>query len=255
MKSEPHPIGPNQAVAAATLLVEARCGRQPSPRLMRETEPRSLCEAFAVQEHVARALDMDVAGWKAAVTPDAVLFAPIYASLAHPSPARIGCSFGLPLVAEIEIAFRLCQDVTKSLDEAQIRRAVGEMLIGIELVQARLPDHSSRGLPWFLADNLGNAGYVVGAAWTDDFTIQNSPLHVTLDGVTVWEGPSKRRLSELFDILTRLVRAIDGHLGGLRRGQFVTTGHLCDTPFPVTQPVTMRAATRLGTVEAAITHS
>lgn len=255
MKSEPHPINPNRAITAAALLVEAWRGRQPLPELVTEAEPRSLSEAFAVQDHVARSLGVGVAGWKAAVTPDAVLFAPIYTSLAYASPARIAGSFGLPLVAEVEIAFRLCQDLsTESLDEGNIRRAF-EVLIGIELVQSRLPDHASRGLPWFLADNLGNAGYIVGTAPIDDFAIQNPHFHVTIDGMTVWEAPSKHRLSDLFDILARLTRAIDGHLGGLRRGQFVTTGHLCGPPFAITQPAVVRAATRFGTVEVAITHS
>jgi 2-keto-4-pentenoate hydratase len=140
------------------------------------------------------------------------------------------------------------------LDEGHIRRAFGEVLIGIELAQSRLPDHASRRLPWFLADNLGNAGYIVGATLIDDFSIQNPDLHVTVDGMTVWEAPSKRPLSDLFDILARLTRAIDGHLGGLRRGQFVTTGHLCGTPFAITQPAAIRAETRSGTVEVAITH-
>jgi 2-keto-4-pentenoate hydratase len=190
------------------------------------------------------------------VTPDAVLFAPIYTSLAYASPARIAGSFGLPLVAEVEIAFRLRQDLsTESLDEGCIRRAFGEVLIGIELVQSRLPDHASRGLPWFLADNLGNAGYIAGPPSIDDLAIQDPPFRVTVDGMTVWEAPSQRRISDLFDILARLTRAIDGHLGGLRRGQFVTTGHLCGTPFAITQPAVIRAATHFGTVEVAITHS
>jgi 2-keto-4-pentenoate hydratase len=256
MKSEPHLVKPNRAIAAASLLVEAWRGRRPSPELVTKAEPRSLSEAFAVQEHVARSLGVDVAGWKAAVTPDAVLFAPIYASLAYASPARIACSFGLPLVAEVEIAFRLRQELSKeSLDEGRIRAAFGEVLIGIELVQSRLPDHASRGLPWFLADNLGNAGYIAGPPSIDDLAIQDPPFRVTVDGMTVWEAPSQRRISDLFDILARLTRAIDGHLGGLRRGQFVTTGHLCGTPFAITQPAVIRAATHFGTVEVAITHS
>jgi 2-keto-4-pentenoate hydratase len=256
MKPEPHLVNPNRAIAATTLLLEAWRGRQPSPELVTEAEPRSLSEAFAVQEHVARSLGVGVAGWKAAVTPDAVLFAPIYASLAYASPARIACSFGLPLVAEVEIAFRLREDLsTESLDKGCIRRAVGEVLIGIELVQSRLPDHASRALPWFLADNLGNAGYIAGTPSIDDLAIEDLPLLVTVDGTTVWEAPSERRISDLFDILARFTRAIDGHLGGLRRGQFVTTGHLCGTPFAITQPAVIRAATRFGTVEVAITHS
>jgi 2-keto-4-pentenoate hydratase len=257
MRLQSHRIDSERVSAMAAVLVHARHGRPPSPEMTMASEPGSLSEALVVQQHVMQSLGESVMGWKAAMLRDAMVFAPIYASAAYASPARIACSFDLPLVAEVEIAFRLCEDLGDPQDESLIRRAFGEVLIGIELVQSRLPAPSSGNRSWFLADNLGNAGYVVGTpvASTGDIATDDFPFHVTIDGMTVYHANGERSLSDSFSVVFHLARAIDGHLGGLRRGQFVTTGHLCGAPFRVTKPTVIRASTPFGSVEAAISHS
>jgi 2-keto-4-pentenoate hydratase len=253
MRLQPQRIDSDRVPAMAALLLAARRGRIPSPEQTANSEPASLFEALAVQEHVTQSLGESVAGWKAAVLPDAVVFAPIYQSVAYASPARIACLFDLPLFAEIEIAFRLCEDLADPHDERSVRRAFGEVLIGIELVQSRLSAPAAGNRSWFLADNLGNAGYVVGtAASRSDVTTDDVPFHVTIDGITVHDANGARSLGDLFSVVVHLARAIDDHLGGLRPGQFVTTGHLCGAPFTISKPAVIRATTPFGSVEAAI---
>jgi 2-keto-4-pentenoate hydratase len=253
MRLQPQRIDSDRVLAMAAVLVEARHGRTALPDLTAESEPTSHFEALAVQQQVTQLLGESAAGWKVAMLADAMVFAPIYQSVAYASPARIACPFDLPLFAEIEIAFRLCEDFADPQDERSICRAFGEVLIGIELVQSRLSAPAAGNRSWFLADNLGNAGYVVGtAAPRSDVTSGDVPLHVTMDGITVHHANGARALGDLFSVAIHLAKTIDGHLGGLRRGQFVTTGHLCGAPFTIAKPAVVRATTPFGSVEAEI---
>lgn len=201
----------------------------PSPTAGAAPPPTDYASAMRVQRDVARALGATVAGWKVGFSPDGVAVAgPLYASVVQPGPASVP----LPergFIVEIELAFRLARDLPrKPYTRDEILNAIDEALIGVELIAGRRGEPPAVPYLAFLADNIGNAGYVTGAS-TRGFRaldLKALPMCFNVDQELVQQGRGGHPQGDPVEPLRAYASQPNDELGGLRKGQVITTGSL-----------------------------
>ena len=202
--------------------------RGPSPAAT-ASPPTDYASAMRVQRDVTLALRATVAGWKVGFSPDRVPVAgPLYASVVQPSPVSVP----LPadgFIVEIELAFRLARDLpVQPYTREQVLDAIDEALIGIELIAGRRGEPPAVPYLAFLADNIGNAGYVTGASTRGFRALDLKALswQFTVDGKVVQEGRGGHPQGDPIEPLRAYASEAIDELGGLRKGQLITTGSL-----------------------------
>jgi 2-keto-4-pentenoate hydratase len=219
--------------AAARHLVAARTTGRPAERLASELRPADASDAIAIQQRVAKMLRAPIGGWKCSL-PSAgkTIVAPIFADLIHDhSPVAVH-PVDAAAAIEPEIACVLARDLparAAPYTEDEVRAAVGEVRLVLELVGCRYADAANLPFVEMLADNGNNQGLYVGPVVADAWQHSLAAFALTVSGA---EGP----------MLSREGRHPDGHplrplvwladeLGsarwggrGLEAGQIVTTG-------------------------------
>ena len=224
----------------AETLLAAHRGQQ-LPEAIAPSPPQDLASAMRAQGEVARGLRATLVGWKVGFSPDgAAVAGPIYASVLQPSPASVA----LPergFIVEIELAFRLARDLpAKPYTRDEILEAAEEALIGVELIAGRFGEPPAVPYFAFVADNIGNAGYVTGAS-TGRFRsldLKALSLRFTVDGEVVQEGRGGHPQGDPVEPLRAYASKPNDDLGGLRKGQLITTGSL-------TKPLRIDRAARI----------
>ena len=208
--------------------------------------PATLTEAFAISAGVARDLGAQVGGWKVGHAPDNTpVAAPMFTAGFLPSGAKWQIKPGLPMIPEIEIALRLGQDLPmrpgKPYSRDELLEACSEALIGIELIERRIP-MKDIPFPLNLADDLGNIGYVLGVATRDFRKLDMPNLHCKfwMDGkLTTDRKGGHSKIDPMVPFIDWANAQQDLH-GGLKAGQVVTLGSL--TPMvAMTAPAPLRA--------------
>jgi 2-keto-4-pentenoate hydratase len=201
-----------------------------------------------------------VAGWKVAIGPGGVpVSAPLHplvetacgmdeavpgsiigAAGATTAPWREGMAF------EIEIAVRLRSDLPPRLDRlygrAEIVEAVETVYAGLEIIDSRLDGGSQAPFPLFMADCLGNGGYVVGAVLGEclEESFGDHDLSVTAQGKPLFSSTvAHPNADPLAPLVAYSNRPLDA-MGGLKARQIVTTGSLCGV-LPLTSPGVVEA--------------
>jgi 2-keto-4-pentenoate hydratase len=230
---------------ADTLLAAHRGGPSPDPAV---SPPTDYASAMQVQREVTRVLGATVAGWKIGFSPDGVPVAgPLYASVVQAAPASVP----LPdrgFIVEIELAFRLARDLPRRpYTRDEILDALDEALIGIELIAGRRGEPPAVPYLAFLADNIGNAGYVTGAS-TRGFRaldLKALPMRFSVDGQVVQERLGGHPQGDPVEPLRAYASQPNDELGGLRKGQVITTGSL-------TKPLRLGRAARIDASLAAV---
>lgn len=205
-------------------------------------------EAYLIQAAVADDLGAAVAGWKVGVLPDgAALAAPIFNSDLVSSDATFNLSGDLAsVIVEAELALRLGRDLPSRpgspYSRAEILSATAEVFCGIELVATRFKGGDEIPFAARLADNFAHGAYAIGGG-TDAFAeLDLTQVQCTLwhDDAIVSDRPGGHPLGDpLIPVVAWASQQCD-RLGGLRAGQFVTTGALND-PFPVSRGATIGA--------------
>ncbi len=199
--------------------------------------PPTLEEAYEISAGMITALGQQVGGWKVGYAPDGTpVAAPMYASGFLNSGDSWDMRSDRPMIPEVEIAVRLARDLPANprnpYTRADIEDAALEYLIGIELIERRIPMQGAP-FPMNLADDLGNVGYVTGPATREFRKLDLPNLHCKfwMNGTLAVDRrgghPSGDPLKPMID----WANAQKDHLGGLRRGQVVTLGSL--TPLVV----------------------
>lgn len=214
--------------AFAEALLGARVDGEPIACTAYEL-PRDAAEGYAVQAFVARRLGMEVAGWKAALADGTPVAAPLLGPLLHSGYRLTGDSD--PDAVEVEIAFRLGRDLplrTGGYAREDVVSAVDGVLVGIEIVASRLAEGATAPFPAFLADNLGNGGFVAGKpvplASIDG--LSDLRCRVSRDSTVIHDATGGHPAGDPLAPLLAWANAQSDALGGLRAGQIVTTGSL-----------------------------
>lgn len=209
---------PSAAAPLADRLVEAR---RAGSLVLDPPVPADVDEALALQDAVARALGQPLGGWKVAMPPAGPVAAPIFAPDVKAAPTVWRRSDWLAI--EVEVAFRLKRDFDPA---GGVTAEAAEALLGVEMVRSRLADGPRSPFTAFLADNLGNDGYVLGPTLVGaPDAVLGRRCRVTLDGEVLHDAPAAHPQGDV--VAPLLANAGNRRLGGFRTGQFVTTGSLC----------------------------
>lgn len=252
---------PAQAKAAQYLFA-ARQNRQPGARIPEDYRPVDMADAIAIQRSVATLTGQKTGGWKCSVPSAArpILAAPIFApTVISSSPCAIVASEATAKI-EPEIAFVLGRDLparASPYSEEEIRGAIREARLVLELIGSRYADPGAVPFPEFLADNVANQGLFVGPAVPNALARPLEGFAITVstpEGVLLTRDgkhPDGHPLRPLYWLANYLATRGDP----LQAGQIVTTGSyagVLDVPLEV--PLTFQYGD-LGTLAVTLTRA
>lgn len=222
----------------AQQLVAARNARRPGARLPASCRPPDADAGLAMQRRVSEMLELAIGGWKCSVPTAerkiaaAAIFAPTIVSVA-PCPI-------VPIAdkarVEPEIAFVLARDLparATPYDEADVRAAIGEARLALELMGPRYADPSAVTFPELLADSIANQGLFVGPVLSNAVGLSLDAFPIVIDGadgtLITRDGkhPDGHPLRPLYWLANFLAAGGYGEGVWLKAGQIVTTGSYC----------------------------
>ena len=190
--------------------------------------PATREEALAIQDRVAEARGPR-AGWK--VGPGGSVAPLFVATTATGTPDHPAILVGPHLrlrIVEGEVAFRMGADLptrAQPYSRDEVLAAIATAHPAIEVVESRFVERPSDPLLG-LADNGNHGAFVHGAgtaAWRDlDFTTLGVSL--TQDATGVMQGKGGNPAPDIIELVVWLANEGTARLGGLRAGEFVTTG-------------------------------
>lgn len=217
--------------AAAQLLLAARNHAITLARLPDEYIPLDQQEAYAIQDAVAAALG-PVGGWKvgAGSLTASPTCAPMPAQHIFAAPYHF---FDLLMTGsrgvEVEIALRMKHDLpprATPYECAEVVAAVATVHPAIELVSSRYTDYPAANPLAGLADALSNCAFIYGPGRSDLGQIDQSVQHAELffNGMEVASTVGGNPAVDIWPLVTWLANHLGRRCGGLKAGQFVTTG-------------------------------
>jgi 2-keto-4-pentenoate hydratase len=235
---------------AARHLLAARRARQPGPRVPDACRPRDLEDALAIQRRLQDLLGVATGGWKCSLPTGeraiscAAIFAP---TIARTSPCPAIAQDGIVRI-EPEVAFVLGRDLPRRAapySEAEVRAAIAETRLVLELLGSRYADPAAASFPELLADQVSNQGLFVGPILRDAFTrpLDEFPIAIEAPAGLLHrvagrhpDGHPLRPFVWLANFLT--ARA---EIGGLKAGEIVTTGSYAGAlDVPLETPLSVR---------------
>ena len=254
-------ITPHQEAAAQFLAAARRTGH-PGSRLPEADRPADLESALAIQRRVRELLGHDVGGWKCSV-PSAerpILAAPILApTIVNSSPCKVVAT-GATVKIEPEVAFVLGRDLSHRAhpySHAEIREAIGETRLVLELIGSRYADPASATWAELMADCVQNQGLFIGPAIAaaPDAGLEAIRVIVRGPGGTLLTHDGRHGDGHPLRPLYWLANFLAARNEGLRAGQIVTTGSYAGAiDVPLGQPLTV-AFGNLGTIEVELVRA
>jgi 2-keto-4-pentenoate hydratase len=218
-----------ELMQAAALLLDARRTNTPIDDLPAALRPVTLDEAYFVQDRLALAYGK-IGGWKVgAPTAEATpMFAPMPLAWIVSNDAELGGRHRFRGL-EAEIAFLMGKDLPPrgtpySRDE--VIAAIASCHPAIEVIESGLTDPLKAEKLSMIADLQMHGAFVYGAAVANWKTIDFSKEHVVLavDGVVRVERTGSNTSGDLMRLLPWLANEGASRTGGLKAGQWVTTG-------------------------------
>jgi len=214
--------------AAANTLLDARRTGNTIDELPADLEPTDISEVYFVQDTVAAAFG-EVGGWKiGAPTPEATpLFAPMPSAWIAASGSLLAGNRYRGL--EAEIAFLVGEDLpprATPYTREEVVAAMASCHPVIEVLESGLTDPFSAPRLSMLADLQSHGGFIYGPAYADWKSVDFNTEKVTLaiDGVVRVERTGSNTSGDLVKLLPWLANEGAARTGGLRKGQWITTG-------------------------------
>ncbi len=222
----------------------ARNARRPGERIPEFCRPLDCNDALSIQRRVTEIVGERIGGWKASVPPPGLInLAPIYASTIYTASPCPVLTNNLSMGIEPEVAFVLGRDLgprAAAYTETEIRAAIAETRLVLELLRGRYAAPDSVSFPEKLADGLTNQGLFLGPAVPVDLDRLPASLPITVhvrDSQPVTHAgrhPSGHPLAPLYWLANFLASSGEG----LAAGQIVTTGSFCGVlEVPLGEPV------------------
>jgi 2-keto-4-pentenoate hydratase len=217
-------------LAAADMLLDARRTGVRVADLPEALRPTSAEEIDAIQDAIAEAYG-EIGGWKIGAgsleaTPS---FAPMPAAWIAPSGTTLSGDRWRYRGLEAEIAFLVGEDLpprTTPYSREEVLAAMASCHPAIEVLETAFADPVDGAKPSVLADLQRNGGCVYGLAFADwkqaDFNTERVTLAV--DGSVRVERTGSNTSGDLLRLLPYLANEGAARTGGLRRGQWITTG-------------------------------
>lgn len=233
-------------IMAARLFQEARKTGDKIKALPPEALPRSEVEADLIQDEVAR-LTGPVCAWKVgAATPQATPSrAPIHAQSLFIDPGHIQAAMFSHIGAEAEIVYKFSKDLSaegKVFSLEEILDAVESIHPAIEILDTRFPELGSQPPLAHRADQGNHGALIIGAPIADWRSLAPQAQRVILEinGAVASDKIDGNTAGNPENLLVWLVNHGAASLGGVKAGQYVTTGS-CSGTIMVTAPVQLKA--------------
>ena len=265
-------VGNDRLRRAARWLAERHLARARSRPLPGSLAPRSMQEAYAIQEEFvrlkARACGR-IAGYKIALTTPQMrklvglqdsIAGCLHARQVVRAPASVRAADYGRLLVEFEIAVLMGADLAPGAAPytgAQVAAAAGAVMPAFELADDLGADYASlpnRGLE-LAADNAWNEGAVLGRPTTDWRGIDLEAIRgvASINGKVVGEGRGADALGHPLIALTWVANHLAGRGRFLREGDVVITGSLVTSKFPQAGDLLRFEAGALGAIELQVT--
>jgi 2-keto-4-pentenoate hydratase len=219
-----------QLIDAARMLMDARRTLMPITDLPAELQPVSIEEAYFVQDRLSLAYGA-VGGWKVgAPSADATpMFAPMPLAWIGPEGSLLRIGGHRYRGLEAEIAFLMGQDLPRReipYTRDEVIAAIASCHPVIEVIESGLADPMQAARMSMIGDLQMHGGFVYGPAYADWQSVDFSKEHVTLsvDGVVRVERTGSNTSGDLMRLLPWLANEGATRTGGLKAGQWVTTG-------------------------------
>lgn len=256
---------------AARRLYDAHRGRERFAPLPPDLAPRSVAEAYAIQDvFVAlRADDLGpIAGHKIALTTPQMrkmcgIDQPIAGAMLEPlirrSPARVRAADYVNLLVEFEIALELADDLPVAdapFSRERVAQAVGAVMPAFELLDDRGADYATLGrfALQLVAENAWNEGAVLGKPVRDWRKIDLAAVRgvASLNGKKAGEGRGADAMGHPLDALAWIADHLAASGRGLWAGEVVITGSLVTPRFPKAGDALRFALEGLGEIELGV---
>jgi len=240
-------MGVEQQEAAAQFLAAARRTGKPGARLPEAHRPADLDAALVIQRRVVALLGQAVGGWKCSVPSEAraLNVAPIFAStIFRKSPCAIVTTGPIARI-EPEVAFVMGRDLPKRdmpYTEAEIRSAIAEPRLVLELLGTRYADPAAASWPEMMADFVQNQGLFIGPLFPGglDAALESFPVTIRTPAGVLSTHDGRHGDGHPLRPLYWLANFLAGRDEGLRAGQVVTTGSYAGAiEVPVGTPLTV----------------
>lgn len=193
--------------------------------------PADLKQAMETQNALKAEEGVTSNAWKVTASPEGQpVTSPLHPYAEAVSGATIAWYPGLKF--ETEIAVRFGKDLPyrkgAPYSRAEVLEAISTAYLGAELLVSAVKESGAVSFPLFLADRLGNSGYVLGPSISKSFidTAASTPLKVTQGSKTIYDGLAKHPKG---DVMTWLVDYANDPLrpeDSLKSGALITTGTL-----------------------------
>jgi 2-keto-4-pentenoate hydratase len=213
---------------AAEILLTARRTTKPIDDLPAELRPRTLEEAYFVQDVLLEVLGK-AGGWKVgASSPDATpLYAPMPFILVQ--GGRVTAQYRRLRGVEAEIAFLMGKDLPPRdlpYTREEVVDAIASCHPAIEVLESALLNPDTADRMTAIADLQSNGGFIAGDAvpgWqTFDFASLGAQMNV--DGFVRVTGGRNSAGSDMVRLVHWLANEAQPRTGGLQAGQWITTG-------------------------------
>jgi len=219
-----------ELMEAANLLLDARRTATPITDLPAALQPVTLAEAYVVQDAIAVAYEA-IGGWKVgAPTVDATpVFAPMPKIWIAQSGAVLAGTTWRYRGLEAEIAFLIGEDLPPretAYSREEVVEAIASCHPAIEVLESGLVDPMTAPRMSMLADLQIHGGFVYGPAFADWKTVDFSTETVSLavDGAIRVERVGSNTSGDLMRLLPWLANEGASRTGGLKKGDWITTG-------------------------------
>jgi len=233
--------------AAARLLLRNWTATTRIVELPEAMRPRTRAEGYEAAAAVAAMSGSAVAGWKIAATSEAgqkhinvdePIIGRILTSRLLPQGSAVTLGDNIMRVAEAEFAFGFAKDLPprdQPYSQAEALDAVGSLHLSIEVPDSRYQDFTRVGAAQLIADTACASWLVLGPAVDRPWRERDLSAHSVkglLNGAVKAEGTGKAVLGDPKMALTWFVNEAATYCGGVKAGQFVTTG-TCIVPMAV----------------------
>jgi 2-keto-4-pentenoate hydratase len=217
-------------IDAANALLNARRTGNTLTDLPANLQPQSLDEAYAIHNRLIASLG-DIGGWKiGAGSPDATpMFAPMPRAWIAASGSTLAGERWRFRGLEAEIAFLVGRDLpprAQPYTREETLAAMASCHPAIEVLESAFADPLRAARLANIADLQMHGGFVYGSAVANWQSIDFSKEHVMLavDGVVRVERTGSNTSGDLQRLLPFLANEGAARTGGLRKGQWITTG-------------------------------
>jgi 2-keto-4-pentenoate hydratase len=217
-------------IETANSLMNARRQNSPFSDLPLELQPTMLDEAYFVQDTMAASIG-DIGGWKVgAPTADGV---PIFAPMPVNWIAENGSILRGPTHRfrglEAEIAFLLASDLpprSTPYTREEVIATIASCHPAIEVLESALLDPNAAIRMSMLADMQMHGGFIFGPAYADwkSIDFKQESVVLSVDGIVRVERTGSNTAGDLMRLLPWLANDGAARTGGLKAGQWITTG-------------------------------